>query len=275
MERNDGISVKFYGVRGSSPICRKESSVYGGNTLCVKVKIDGCTIVFDCGSGGVILGKELSDTGVKKIHMLISHMHLDHIQGIPFFYPLFAENAEVDFYSAVRRRRGFLGQLKLMMRPPFWPVGPEMFKAKIRSHNIPADGSFYINKDIKIDTMKSNHPNDSTIFRLSYKNKSLVYALDYEHEPKSFKALSAFAKGSDLIIYDATYTSKEYKKYKGFGHSTWEKGVELAENSGAKRVALSHIHFDKSDEELLKIEEEIKKINPVCFFSKEGEEIIL
>ena len=266
-----GLTVTFFGVRGSASSFKKHAK-YGVNTSCVLVMADDTAIVLDCGSGAQPLGDVLcSNTSIKYINILISHMHLDHIIGLPCFEPFNRDDLIINVYSEMRMGRTVKQQLDLFMRPPFWPVNTDIFAAHPDFRTFLKNESFTLPGEIAVDTMPSNHPDDSTVFRINYKGKSIVYALDFEHSNEASAQLIDFAKDCDLLIYDAAYLFDMYEEHKGWGHSTWEIGKAIGEWANAKHTALSHFAYNLTDFQLDMEEARLELIgNKKCFAAREG-----
>ena len=265
------ITVTFFGVRGSSPSF-KANAKYGVNTSCTLVEFGDTAIVFDCGSGAYLLNEYLNkSTSVQKVHMLLSHMHLDHIMGFPCFEAFNNKSLSINVYGEKRGGLSLREQLEKLLLPPFWPVGLEVFAGKPQINSFDKYESFDISDDIHVDTMESNHPNDSTVFRVKIGSKTIVYALDFEHSEKALPEIIEFARDCDLLIYDAAYTQDMYSTRVGWGHSTWEVGKKVSEASGAKYTAFSHFAYSLSDEEL---DSEMKRVglekSDTCFPAREG-----
>lgn len=267
------LLVTFYGVRGSAPAYKNPGTAYGAHTSCLLVRAGGRTIVIDGGTGAFRLGDELADES-GDIDLLISHTHIDHIQGLPFFAPLFQPGRRIDIYGEDRDGMGIREQLDLFTGPPLWPVKVSTFAANIAWHAIEVGKPFALG-EVAVETMRSNHPNTVTLFRLSFGGKSLVYGLDYEHTEDRCADLAAFAKDADLLVFDAAYSDAEYASKQGWGHSTWQKGLELAERGVAKRVALCHLAHNKTDDDLRALEKSLAHSQGRCFVAREGMELRL
>lgn len=269
------ITVTFWGARGSTPTTDADCRLFGGNTTCVHVQADGQHFIFDCGTGCIPLGAALrAQHAGERLHLLISHSHLDHIQGIPLFSPLYISGYPVDFYSEERCGLAFRAQLDQMMQRPLWPVGTERFCADVRYHTLRAGERFAIGSAV-FDTMRSHHPDCCTLYRLSCGGKSIVYALDFEHGDAASPALAAFAKDCDLLIYDAFYTDEEYPAHRGYGHSTWQQGVRLAAQCGARHTVFAHLHPCRTDSELTAIQAALDPAGPRCSFAQERSALVL
>ena len=263
MDQSD-FRLTVLGARGSVPVGR--SSLFGGDTSCYMVQAGGEHVFLDAGSG-LIFAPELSDRAPV---ILVSHLHLDHILGLGM-YPRLSEKGAV---TRVRLPGSSAAEaearLAALFAPPFWPLPLTEYAGTLEIETLPR--AFSVG-DIAIDTMQGRHPDGCVIFRLRCGGKALVYVTDYEPDEVSFEALTAFSRGAALILYDAQYTGAEYEKRRGFGHSTAEKGIELLERSGAKRLLLIHHDPHAADEELLRRERELGRAD--VRYARQGEEIKL
>jgi len=252
--------IRFWGTRGSLAKPGPTTLRYGGNTSCVEVRTaDGTLIVLDCGTGAHELGQSLEAGGLpQRGHLLITHTHWDHIQGFPFFAPLFGPRNEWDIYAP-----GGLGQelertLAGQMEYTYFPVTLEQLGATIRYHDL-VEGSFALG-GVRVVTKYLNHPALALGYRLEVGSVAIVYAVDHEpHAPHvvdaTTRTLAAvgvppvhaedrrhveFLAGADLVIHDAQYSLDEYPQKTGWGHSPAEWAVDYALAAGAKRLALTH-----------------------------------
>jgi phosphoribosyl 1,2-cyclic phosphodiesterase/DNA-binding response OmpR family regulator len=246
------MRVQFWGTRGSIAKPGPSTARYGGNTSCIEVRsARGTLVVVDCGTGGHSLGQRLMSSGAQDLrgHILISHTHWDHIQGIPFFAPLFVPGNEWDIYGpkglGQSLREALAGQMQYM----YFPVTLDQCGAKIRYHDL-VEGIFDID-EIKVSTHYLNHPALTLGYRLEADGVAVVYACD--HEPHSRLLATGhgeitgqdlrhaeFVNRADLLIHDAQFTAEEYPAKVGWGHSTIEYVVKLSEYAEVKRVALTH-----------------------------------
>jgi phosphoribosyl 1,2-cyclic phosphodiesterase len=249
------MQVRFHGTRGSIAVPGPTTLRYGGNTACVEMRSAGGTlIVLDCGTGAFGLGQKLIAEALSRGaplrgHLLITHTHWDHIQGIPFFKPLFVPGFEWDIYAP----RGLAGSLREtlcgQMQSAYFPVSLDELGATVRYHEL-VEGEFDI-ADVHVRTHYLNHPALTLGYRLEADRAALVYACD--HEPYSRQLATgrgelsepdrqhaAFLAEADLVIHDAQYTVDEYPTRAGWGHSTPEYAVRLACSAGVRRLALTH-----------------------------------
>lgn len=261
------FTVTIHGARGTIAASSTRKLRYGSNTSCLEINVDNRIIIIDMGTGCYELGKNMITRPERHATILISHFHYDHVQGIPTFAPFFNPSFKFDVYSETRRSLGVKAQLESYMSSPYYPITPSAFTADIKYHDFSAPSCLLINDDIKISTMRSNHPDISTAFKISWNGKSLVYLIDYEHPQKG---VEDFVFGADLLFYDAQYTPSEYPNYVGFGHSTWEAGVQLAKQCCVKSIVLFHHDPSRSDEKLDIIGQIAKSHFTNCEVAQEG-----
>lgn len=258
------------GSRGSMACSDARVLKYGGATSAFLLQLGGKNILFDAGTG-LLRSTELLKEETK-MHVLIGHVHMDHIMGLAFWRPLFSKDKEVHIYSEKRDSLGIREQLDNFLKPPYWPVGIGLWQGVKEYHDITVGESFSIG-DVKISTMRSNHPNTSTIFRADWEEKSVVYALDYEHSAESSAELAVFAKDADLLIYDSTYAPEVYPQKVGWGHSTWEEALKLKKAAGAKMLLLAHHEIDHTDEILDNLQNKLTELDKNVILAREGMEI--
>ncbi len=244
------MQVKFWGVRGSTPTPQLENMRYGGNTSCVEVRVNEQLFVFDCGTGFRNLGKHLiseSAGSALQAHIFISHFHWDHIQGIPFFAPLYENKDSNFFFHSSSRSRGLQQAIEEQMADPYFPVNMNEMAAHRSFYDI-EEGRIPFS-DCTIQSKWLNHPQGCLGFRLETKDGILVYATDNEPgDPVFDKNVRKLAEGADVLIYDAQYLPDEYQaKKRGWGHSHWREAVDIVMESGAKELVLFHHDPDHDD----------------------------
>ncbi len=271
------ISVTFWGVRGSRPVPGKNTLKYGGNTACIQVQAGATQVIFDAGTGLCNLGQEwMERTGAAKAHLLISHVHWDHIHGFPFFEPAFVRGNHFTVYGEGKPGFPLTELFARQMQAPFFPIGLEQMKAEVVFREIEAGQEFGLEGGITVKTAPTNHPMGNTAYRLQLNGHSVCYLGDHEHHAVTDKNLAEFCRDCDLLIYDATYTDEEYlgqagrPAQKGWGHSTWQEAVKLAGQAGVGRLILFHHSPRRSDQELDEIEQLARARFPQCLAAKEG-----
>jgi len=247
--------LSFWGVRGSTPTVDPATWRYGGNTPCLElVAPDGTQFILDCGTGLRSLGSRWSLPAAGRnpeTHILVTHYHWDHIQGIPFFMPLYAEHNAFHFYSF---RSKYLGRDSLkqvfetQMAMPYFPVDMSAMCAKRKFMEVAAGETITIGEN-KVTSRELNHPQGCLGYRIETPAGTVVYATDNEPgDAKLDASLRELAHGADIFINDAQYTPEQLlTTRKGWGHSTWLEGVKIAKEVDAKTLVLFHHDPDSTD----------------------------
>lgn len=260
---NQEWRITVWGVRGSAPRPSPDCMEYGGNTVCTALEHQGRIIVLDAGTGLTSLGRELTGrTDVKRLDIMLSHFHMDHVLGLFSFQPLFDPDMEIHLYGGA----GLARYLEALIGPPFWPLGTREFPARLIFHEIRPGDCFDLD-GLSVSTMEGNHPGVSILYRLDGAGKRLTYALDCEMDERIFPALVQFAQESGLLIWDANFTRPDLRP--GWGHSTWEQGLDLGRAAKAGQVLMTHYNWEYSDKSLRR-QEKLAGQNTICRFAKEG-----
>jgi phosphoribosyl 1,2-cyclic phosphodiesterase len=273
------MRVKFWGVRGSTPTPQAENMRYGGNTSCVEVRVGEQLYIFDCGTGFRVLGQQLQDEfGEKKLplsaHVFVSHFHWDHIQGIPFFRPLYDRADSQFLFHCSSRTRSLKQVMDEQMASPYFPVNLSQMQAQQKFYDIDS-GRLNLEDGVQIQTSWLNHPQGCMGFRMETKDGVMVYATDNEPGDAAFdKGVRKLAEGADVLIYDAQYLPEEYAAEKrGWGHSHWREAVNVVMESGAKELVLFHHDPDHADVVIDKIVHDARNYYPKVRAAAEGMEI--
>jgi phosphoribosyl 1,2-cyclic phosphodiesterase len=275
--------VGFWGVRGSTPTVDRANARYGGNTPCLEmITPDGTRFILDCGTGLRTLGNRWMATHSDKsfeAHIFVTHYHWDHIQGIPFFAPLYSPKHHFHFYSFPSP---FLGKESLQqvfeaqMAKPYFPVDMSVMSAPRDFHEVNGGDRLDI-KGVRITARWLNHPQGCLGFRMETKEGVFVYATDNEPgHPVFDKNVRKLAEGADVLIYDAQYLPEEYEaKKRGWGHSHWREAINIVMESGAKELVLFHHDPDHSDDCIDNIVRTASEHYPKVRAAQEGMEIQL
>ncbi len=284
--------LKFWGTRGSIPVPGKNTLKYGGNTPCVECRTSkGKLIVLDAGSGIRELGLNLieKNEAEEKIPIFISHYHWDHIQGIPFFRPLYEKNISLIFYGLTTNGYNIADILSNQMNDNFFPIKIDQANANIEYKSIEANNSYELD-GVTIKTFRANHSSPTLAFKLIEKDKCFVYMTDNELKfdndsvesiKKLNKDLIKFCYGCDYLIHDTMYDETQLLNKKGWGHSSNVLLAYFSNFAEIKNLVLFHYNPDYTDEKIEEMLEETKKIFQKenyeigCVAAKEGLEIKL
>lgn len=239
------MQITFHGVRGSTPCHGREIVRYGGNTSCVSLSVPGHDpIVFDLGTGLRYFGltRLLNEPFVGTC--LLSHLHWDHIQGLPFFKPVLREGSDVHIYAP--SQDGDVSVEKVFadtIKPPLFPIQFSMLPGIITFHEL-ADDEFLLGDDIEVMSRLIPHVGNTLGFRLTWQGSTVTYMSDHQMPVDgSFAATRGaidLCRGADLLIHDAQYTPSEFEQKSTWGHCTLEYAVWLAAEAGIRRLALFH-----------------------------------
>ncbi|MFW6369552.1 MAG: MBL fold metallo-hydrolase, partial [Myxococcota bacterium] len=206
-----GLSIRFWGTRGSLPSPGPDTSLYGGNTSCVEVRAAGKLIVLDCGSGMRLLGNHLLPSMPIEAHVFFTHYHWDHIMGLPFFAPIFVAGNKLHLHGETKRDLNVGEILSGQMIQPYFPVTMGIECKSEMTMNPVEPGDVVSIDDVRVSCCRLQHPGGALAFRVDHQGASLVYATDIEHDDDGNENLVHFARDADLLIYDATYTDEEYE----------------------------------------------------------------
>lgn len=268
----DVFTVNFFGVRGSIATPGPDTVEVGGNTSCVEIQCGDRHLVFDTGTGMRLLGQRLLRERKRvKMSVFYSHMHWDHVQGLPFFTPLYIPGTELDFHGP----KGLPQALAAQMSDPGFPVRFGDVPAKLSFNELSEGMIIQLDHDLTITCAKLNHPGGVLAYRIQYKDRAVVYATDTEHYSCPDPKLVRLAQGADLLIYDAQYDDDEYAgrhgaPRTGWGHSTYTEGVRVASAAGVHKLGLYHHDPAHTDAHVRAIELAAQALRPGTFACREG-----
>ena len=271
----DKLEVRFWGVRGSIPVPGPDTVGVGGNTSCVEVCGGGSRLVLDAGTGLRGLGNALLAKGEhQNVTVVLSHVHWDHVMGLPFFTPIYMPGVRLTVASGPAGRQPLREILRRQMSAPMFPVDLCDVGAKVVCRELSEGQTFSVGA-LEVETARLNHPDPVYAFRVSYGGRSVVYATDTEHYACIDPRLERLARGADLLIYDAQYTPEEYAgvagpSRMGWGHSTYAAGAELARAAGVDTLALFHHDPGRGDAQVDAIVERARALFPRTIAAREG-----
>jgi len=274
-DADDRLTVRFWGVRGSLPAPGPDTIRYGGETTCLEVLLGGRRLIVDCGSGARRLGKRLAAEGPTSVDLLFTHSHMDHICGLPFFMPAYDPSFDVRLWAghvpspAVHRE-----VIERLMSPPIFPVPTTALRA-CGFRAFKAGDTIEPQPGLEVGTCRLNHPGGATGYRFHHGGRSICIITDHEHgNPEIDEAVERFVLGADVMVYDAMYTDAEYPSRIGWGHSTWQKALDLAERADVKVPVIMHHDPSRTDDALDAIGEEMRARCPAAIVAREGGELV-
>lgn len=236
------LGLTFWGTRGSYPCSGKNYAQYGGNTSCVEYRVNNELLIFDAGTGLISLGNSLKKEKISKAHLLLTHFHLDHLLGFPFFPQLWDPSFRLTIYSGTLEDHGGVeAVLSKLIAPPWLPFRLQDFKATIEYKDFMPQETWTLGTEVHLSTYELNHPNRSIGYRVIYRDQCICYITDTEYNALTIeKGFLDFIQESDVVIFDAAYTEEEYQAFKGWGHTTWQQAVEICERANVKKLVLYH-----------------------------------
>jgi phosphoribosyl 1,2-cyclic phosphodiesterase len=267
------FTCTFWGVRGSIASPGPETIRYGGNTPCLEVICGAHRLILDAGSGIRALGYSLEkETGPLEFDIFLTHTHLDHIVGIPFFAPAFSPANKLRFFAGhLAPERNVEEVVNTMMTDPLFPIPVKSLGSDKTFTDFFAGETLHPHPEITVRTTPLNHPNNATGYRIEFGGRTLCYITDTEHFPDRLdEKIVALIEGADYVIYDAMFTDEEYASKVGWGHSTWQEGIKLVEAAGAKTLILFHHAPRRSDDEMDVIARAADARRPGTLAAREG-----
>jgi len=250
------LQVTFHGVRGSTPCHGPETQKYGGNTSCVSVSSEGNrTLLLDLGTGLRYFGLNYSATHAEPIHAvaLVTHLHWDHIQGLPFFGPILRDGARLEVYGPCQDNgESFVSAISRAFSQPTFPVGLHDLRGKFEFHDV--DSSDFVIDEYQIHSRHVPHIGPTVGYRIELGDLAIAYISDHQQPTDGTFAVPdgvrELADGVDLLIHDSQYTAEEFAVKGHWGHCTPEFAVRIGAECGARRVALYHHDPDRTDAQL-------------------------
>ncbi|MCH2547793.1 MAG: MBL fold metallo-hydrolase [Alphaproteobacteria bacterium] len=273
MSEQTDFWLKFWGVRGSIACPGEDTIRYGGNTSCIEVHCGDYNLIFDMGTGLKQLGDALPPGKQLNYDIFLTHSHMDHVNGFPFFKPAYSPATRLKLWAGHLRAQGLsLEQIiRNLMDQPFFPITVDLLAASLVFNDFSSGDDIRISDDIVIQTTPLNHPGGGTGYRLNYAGRSLCYITDTEHVPgKPDKNILALIEGADMVIYDSNFTDAEFGNHVGWGHSTWQEGARLCEMANVKTFVAFHHDPSHTDTHMDSIAQDLEAMRPNSIVAKEG-----
>jgi phosphoribosyl 1,2-cyclic phosphodiesterase len=276
------LTIRFWGVRGSIASPGPLTAEVGGNTSCVEVRCGDDVVIFDAGTGIRSLGDDLVRRKASHAYLCLSHLHWDHIQGLPFFLPAWLPTSRLDIVGAASTSTPELGlkaSLEAQMQPPHFPVRLSDMASLLAFRQVESGQQLTLG-GASVRVKRLNHPGGVMGYRVDFEGRSVVYATDTEHYACPDPHLVELARGADVLVYDAMYTEDEYAGRKGmskvgWGHSTPDAGCAVADAAGVDRLVLFHHDPSRTDAQVAELERAASTKRPGTVAAREGLEIRL
>src|SRR5512143_1695266 len=250
------MQVTVWGARGSIPVSGPEYVRYGGDTTCLEVRGPGDPVIVDAGTGIRRAGNQLHAERARRIHLVFTHAHWDHVIGFPFFRPLFTEGVRIEIYGCLEAQASVREMLGRTMSAPSFPVDLGDVAAELVYHE-PCRERFSVG-GLTVTTLPLSHPNRGVGYAFEEEGRRLVFLTDNELGQVHPGGLIAdeyrrFSAGADLLLHDGEFTAEEYRQTRGWGHSTWGEALDLALAAGVHRFGLWHHNVARDDASLERI----------------------
>ena len=257
----------IWGCRGSLPTPGPSTVRYGGNTSCLEVLLEnGTVLVLDAGTGIKPLGVELLERGVRNIHILLTHLHLDHLEGLRYFAPLFDERAKLEIWGPRSPLFSLRQRIVRSFSPPLFPIDVRRVPAQVGFHDVPRHPWTIDGAVLSAELVA--HPGPTLGFRVESGTSSVAYLPDHEpalggpiaHRSRDWVSGSSLAEDAGVLLHDAQFSEGEYDERIGWGHSSVGDAVAFARSSGARRLLLFHHDPSHSDDVLEQMQAQARDI---------------
>ncbi|HWL31228.1 MAG TPA: MBL fold metallo-hydrolase [Xanthobacteraceae bacterium] len=277
------LSVRFWGVRGSIACPGPNTARYGGNTPCVEIRCGEHILIFDAGTGIRALGQALlrepkprARSGADGFDIFLSHGHIDHVVGLPFFAPMFEDGQVIRVWGGTLQSAGGVEEaLRKLMSFPLFPLQVEALRADLDFRDFRAGDTLQPRPGVTLRTAPLNHPGGAAGYRIEYGGRAVAYLTDFESNGAIDPRLLDLARGAAMVIVDATYTDDELPAHVGWGHSSWQQGVRLANAAEVGQLCLFHHDPDHDDNFMDAVAAAAETMRPGTIVAREGLQIEL
>jgi phosphoribosyl 1,2-cyclic phosphodiesterase len=264
------LSVTLWGVHGSVPKSGLLTSEYGCATSCYEVTYGSKSLICDAGTGLVALGQKLLQDETTEIDIALTHFHVDHVMGLPFFAPLFEKGVKIRFFADEKVLAYSVEEMMhQLFAQPFLPIDINAIQADLSFHDL-SEAAVHNVGDATIECLELCHPGGNTAFRISHKGKNIVYSGDFSHrDADQMSELTAWVNNADLGIVETTFTPQNYEPHKSFGHTHWRAAGEIA--ADAKMWLGVHHHHLNDDHTLGLADQDLRATIPNGRLGKDGQ----
>lgn len=278
--------IKFYGTRGSTPVCDIGFQEFGGNTTCIYVDLlrndrSKAIVIIDAGTGIRNLGKDIG-TGnipnVETIFLLLTHFHWDHIQGLPFFDAVYESGQRIKVFSPHHKmkKKELKHIFEVQTQKEYFPVQLKDMGAKFefvtKEKHI---GEISAHETVDFSYKLHNHPGGAFSYRFEAYGVGIVFCTDIEHSAPINPEIVNFCKGADILVHDAHFTDKQLESHQGWGHSSYSQAIKVAKLAEVKQLVLTHHHPDHDDNFLREMEKECQQKFPNCILARDGMQLFV
>ncbi len=269
-------TVRFWGVRGSIAAPGPDTVKYGGNTSCVEVRCGGRSLVFDAGTGIRELGEALCGQGDREVDLFLSHTHVDHIVGFPFFRFAYESKKKLQIWAGHLRPEHTIEEvMRALMTPPLFPVPLDIMSADITFRDFSAGEVLLPFDGVVIRTAALDHPDRATGYRVECNGKAVCYVTDTQHVARApNRDILDLIADADIVIYDAMFTDEEFRQFHDWGHSTWEECLRLCKAANVRVPVIFHHLPSRDDRALDAIADAAARAHPGAVVAREGETLV-
>jgi phosphoribosyl 1,2-cyclic phosphodiesterase len=262
--------LRFWGVRGSVAVPGPNTLLYGGNTSCMEIRLGTDRFIIDAGTGIVALGREADWQGDEPIHILLTHLHHDHIVGLPFFKPAYQKDREIHLWCGSLGGESAESAFLRMFAPPLFPIVLSSMPARFIFHGFESGANLTIGSHV-IGTVPLDHPDGATGYRFDATVGSVAIITDIEHRSDGpDPAVIMLCRNVDTLVYDMMMDEADYGSCKGWGHSTPLAAIKLADAAGARRLIGFHHAPDHDDAQMADRENRLQLARPGSLMAREG-----
>ncbi|MCA0399575.1 MAG: MBL fold metallo-hydrolase [Proteobacteria bacterium] len=271
------MELEVWGARGTSPVSGSRFNHYGGHTACLALRAGEDLVVLDAGSGAAALGEKLVRSDIRRVHVLLSHFHHDHVMGLPYLVLGAGAGRRLAIHACGLTADMLRDSLYRLFSEPYFPAQETQLFSGVSLHAHAAGDAFSLGEGtrsggtVAVRAEPLRHPGGASAFQLAGCGKALAYVTDIEESPEPPPALIELCRGADMLVHDTMFTGEEIETRRGWGHSTIEAALALAEAAGVRRLAGFHHNPSHDDLVLSRRDEEIAARRAGAFLLREGQ----